>query len=68
MINTIKLLQVPATDHQGLHRSLESITNKKIVLERKKYKLGLSCAKLRASLDLSDFDKILVYFDLLVWY
>ena len=31
-------------------------------------KLGLSCAKLRASLDLSDLNKILVYFDRLTWF
>ena len=28
-------------------------------------KLGLSCAKLRTSFNLSSFDKVLVYFDLL---
>ena len=36
--------------------------------EKMKNKLGLSCAKLRASLDLSDSDKILVYVDRLAWF
>ena len=36
-------------------------------VRKKKNKLGLSCAKLRAGLNFSGLDYILIYFDWLTW-